>query len=123
MKLWFDPSFNAPMNFDVQCKTSRDALDHLRTGKVVYLSIGCSDIMKMMEPLSLAVIIESLSASGELPPIVWTIHTKPAAKLAAVAEILKNADSHWHRLYSQNTGLAVTRSGRLIVYPTNRNTQ
>jgi len=121
MKIWFDPSFNAPLDFDAQCKTAKEALELLRTGKVEYLSIGCSDMMKITEALSLAVIIESLSATGDLPPITWEIHTRPVTRLAAVIEIMRNADCHWHRLFSHNTGLAVTQSGRLIVYPTDKN--
>jgi hypothetical protein len=117
MKIWFDPVILPPIDFDFHCKSSLEALPYLRTKKVLFISIGCNDIAQIPELLSLAIIIESLSAKGELPPIKWTIHTKPANSLAAVSEILKTADNHWHRLYSKNTGFAVTKSGRLIVYP------
>jgi hypothetical protein len=117
MNIWLDPVTTAPKNFQFHCKNSMELLSYLSSEKITLISIGCDDISKMPEILSSALIIESLAANGKLPPLSWKIHTIPSSRLAAAVEILKIADSHWNRLYSRNTGYAVTKSGRLIVYP------
>jgi hypothetical protein len=114
MRIWFDTVLPMPAGYDRHCRSAREALASLRTGRVSGVSIGHDRATGGIETLALAIVIESMAASAALPPITWRLHAQATADTAPIVAALRAADQHWRD--QQSTTFAVTSSGRLIAY-------
>ncbi len=79
---------------EVWVKTSGQAIELLKTGKVNFISLD-HDLGNRGDGQQVANWIEKNAFAGTLPRLEWRIHTKNVVRASPMRQALENADRFW----------------------------
>jgi len=99
MKLWMDDVRPMPDGFDVHAKTALETIEHLKSGKIVEVSLDhdLGDDVDDYTGYFVAMWIESQAYLGSLQRLKWSIHSANPVGKQYMEMALRNADRHWSR--------------------------
>lgn len=106
LKVWLDDERD-PDNIKIQelfgaepgmiwCKTADAAINRLKSNSVEWISLD-HDLGTTSTGYDVAKWIEERAHSGELFPLVWTVHSANVIGARAMRQALENADRFWGR--------------------------
>lgn len=96
IRLWLDDLRPAPLGYDVVAITAAEAIEVLRTTRVVEISLDHD-----LGPASagtgyvVAAWIERAAAEGKLPQLSWHTHSMNVVGTKAMRAALESADRFW----------------------------
>lgn len=104
LKIWLDDERDPKDPFwqqekgadgdEVWCKTAEEAIEHLKTGNVIYISLD-HDLGTKLTGYDVAKFVEEGAHNGTLPKLSWSIHTDNPAGYQNIAMALMKADKFW----------------------------
>jgi hypothetical protein len=96
IRLWVDDQRLPPPDFNAHAKTYVEAIDWLKTGKVVAISLD-HDLGEDRTGHDVATWIEEMAMYGAIGRIRWTVHTENPVGRARILQALNNAETHWRQ--------------------------
>lgn len=98
IKLWLDDIRPMPNNFNYHVKTAHEAIDILKTGNVIEISLD-NDLGPEEAGIGydVAKYIEEQAFLGNLPKIIWHIHSSNIVGVKNMQMALQNADKFWNK--------------------------
>ena len=105
MKVWLDDLRPIREGFDVWAKTAPEAIEHLKTGNVTYISLdhdlgedeGCGS------GYDVASFIEEAAYFNIIPRLKWNVHSANPVGAANMERALKQANNYWDRNEQQGS--------------------
>lgn len=96
MRVWLDDLRDKPGEFDVHVRTAHKAIELLRTGEVVEISLD-HDLGDEVNGTGYDVAswIEEQAFHGNLPKLKWHIHSQNNVGAERMLAALQNADRFW----------------------------
>jgi hypothetical protein len=94
IQLWVDDQRCPPPGFNAHAKTYAEAIRCLDTGKVVAISLD-HDRGEEKTGYDVAAWIEARAFYGEIPEMIWAVHTANPIGAVRIAQAMKNAASYW----------------------------
>jgi hypothetical protein len=96
MRVYLDDLRPLPSDFDVLARSSAEALDLLRGGRVRFLSLD-HDLGGEDTGYLVARWIEQAAFEGTLPPLGWAIHSANPVGRRNMEMALRRAERYWQQ--------------------------
>jgi len=94
MRLWIDDIREMPSDFDIWAKTANEAIIHLKTNKITFVSFD-HDLGVGMDGNDVAKFIECLAHDGQINRLKWQIHSQNPVGRDRILVSMNKADEHW----------------------------
>ena len=96
VRLWVDDQREPPSGFNAHAKTYEQAINCLKTGKVVVISLD-HDLSEEKSGYDIASWIEDQAFFGDddIPPLEWSVHSTDSFGRSRIIKALQNADMLW----------------------------
>src|SRR5262249_15566051 len=96
VRLYLDDLRDLPAGFDAVARTAEEAIELLRSGCVVFLSLD-HDLGTEATGYTVACWIEQAAHAGTLLPLQWAVHSSNPVGRARIKAALRNADRFWNQ--------------------------